>query len=197
MCLKCEILSPIQTNKQSTAQSTPANTCEMLSIDWRRHQKTQLLGFLLAPLVSSNVTARNMYVWLLLHLCVGVCVEMGVCIYLAISKLLCSIRAALRTPMQTTSSLRASASTHHHHHRRHRHQQLLLIWTSSKSAESQVLGQSISLAKVYVYLCIPEAQAMLGYRRWDLLYTHSDSPSKRENYQTELRFKAGNFSWFK
>lgn len=141
MCLKCEILS--NTNKHN---QPPANTCEMLSIDCRRHQKTQLLRFY-SLVVSTNVTARNMYVWLLLNWSVGVC------ICLAISKLLCSIRVDLRTPRQTTSSLRASTSSHAHHH----HQQLLLFSTSCKvlkikyEAEAFLLYQGVCMYYIYVY----------------------------------------------
>lgn len=130
MCLKCEILS--NTNKHN---QPPANTCEMLSIDCRRHEKTQLLRFY-SLVVSTNVTARNMYVWLLLNRSVSVC------ICLAISKLLCSIRVDLPTPRQTTSSLRASTSSHTHYHR----QQLLLFSTSCKVLKIKYRTEELAIA---------------------------------------------------
>lgn len=87
MCLKCEILSPIQTNGAGTInpRQTHAKRFQLIGdatrteTDGQAGGQTDLLGFLLAPLVSSNVTARNMYVWLLLHPCVCVCV--GVSVY--------------------------------------------------------------------------------------------------------------------
>lgn len=115
------------TNKRSRHNQPPANTCETLSIDWRRHQDRDGR--------AGRRTDRDFYLLLLSaamwqHVictcdscCIHVCVcECGcLCICLAISKLLCSIRVALRTPRQTTSSLRAPTKTPPHHHHQHHH----------------------------------------------------------------------------